>query len=344
MNYLRITIAKIAELAGVSKATVSRVLNNSGYVAENTREKVMKIVREFNFVPDARAVNLSKSMTRTIGLVLPSTSGPFYMEVIRGIEDILSIDGYYMLLMTFEASRDKNEIRRKYRSLLEEKRVDGLIIFDPEADEAFVQQMAKAKKPCVYLGREYLKIPIDSVSADNVTGSRLMMLHLLEAHGFKKIVFVRGPLDSYHALERFKGYRKTLTEWGIQYDERLVFCGNFTREGAEMVAQSIFSAKPEAIFASNDEMALGIIHRAKQLGYSLSEMPAIVGFDDAPWAEHINPALTTVRQPMYDIGRTAAKIIMDRLSGGSHRTPMKVKLHTNVIIRESCGCYKSIFE
>ncbi|WP_153019683.1 LacI family DNA-binding transcriptional regulator [Kosmotoga arenicorallina] len=337
-------MAKIAELAGVSKATVSRVLNSSGYVSENTREKVMKIVREFNFVPDARAVNLSKSMTRTIGLVLPSTSGPFYMEVIRGIEDVLAFDGYYMLLMTFEASKNKNETRKKYKSLLEEKRVDGLIVFDPEADEPFVQQMARIKKPCVYLGREYQKIPIDTVSADNETGSRLMMLHLLETHGFRKVAFVRGPLDSYHGMERFKGYRKSLTEWGIKCDDELVFCGNFTREGAEMVAESIFSAKPEAIFASNDEMALGIIHKAKQLGYSLSDMPAIVGFDDAPWAEHINPALTTVRQPMYDIGRTAARLIMDRLSDNGHKAPMKVKLHTNVVVRESCGCFKNRFE
>ncbi|WP_053001263.1 LacI family DNA-binding transcriptional regulator [Kosmotoga pacifica] len=341
---MRITIAKIAELAGVSKATVSRVLNNSGYVAEKTRRKVMKIIEEFNFVPDSRAVNLSKSMTRTIGLVIPTTSGPFYMEVIRGIEDVLAANGYYMLLMTFEASRDKNETRKKYRSLLDEKRVDGLIVFDPEADESFVQEMANAKKPCVYLGREYPKVPIDTVSADNFTGSRLMMLHLLEHHGFRKIAFVRGPLDSYHGLERLKGYRKTLREFGIGYDENLVFCGNFTREGAEKIAKKIFAVNPEAIFASNDEMALGIIHKAKQLKIPLSKIPIIVGFDDAPWAEHINPALTTVKQPMYDIGKTAARIMMDRLSGDRSKVPMKVKLHTSIVIRESCGCLKAAFE
>jgi len=333
---LKITISKIAELAGVSKATVSRALNNSGYVSPKTKEKILKIVQEHNYVPDAKAISLSKNLTNTVGLILPSTSGPFYGEIISGIESVFASKKLYTLLMTFGVSESPSEVRNRYLSLLQEKRVDGLIIFDPDVDEAFVSKIVALKYPCVFLGREFPGIDVDTVSVDNFRGSYMMMTHLIEVHKFKKIAFITGPIESYDSNERLRGYLYALSDYGIKREDNYIFRGDFTKESGRNLAEKILEIKPEAVFSANDEMALGFLEKLKE--QENHPQIAVVGFDDAMWSKFIDPPLTTVRQPMEEMGKLAARIILERLQGNQSKDPVKAMLHTHLVVRHSCGC------
>ncbi len=326
-------------MAGVSKSTVSRAINGSGYVSSELREKILRIVRENDYVPDSKAINLSKKKTMTIGLVLPSTSGPFYGEVIRGVEEVLAARKYFTLLTTLDSAKETSKARERYITILREKRTDGIIIFDPEADEETLKNVFKLKIPCVYMGRELSYDIFDTVLVDNFDGSSAMMEHLLKDHGYGRIAFITGPENSDDSTQRLKGYLYALKTNGMPVDKELVCTGDFTMESGKKLFEKLVKLKAEAVFAANDEMALGVIEEMKKHGMVPGKDMAVVGFDDAMWSKFIQPALTTVHQPMYSIGKLAAKIVLDRLdtTEGS-RDPMKIILHTKLMIRNSCGC------
>jgi len=336
---LKITITKIAEIVGVSKATVSRAINGSGYVSPQTKEKVLQVVKEYDYVPDSKAINLSKRKTATIGLVLPSTSGPFYGEVMRGVEVVLTPERYFILLMTFNVMEDPEKVRKRYISLVREKRVDGIIIFDPEADEETAKKVAKLNFPCVYIGKNFNNINVDTVSVDNFSGSYMMMDHLIKVHKYKRIAFLNGPEDSFDSIERFRGYRYALEEYGIGFDPKLVRFGDFTRKSGREICREFLESHVDVIFAANDEMALGVIEEMQKHNLVAGREMAVVGFDDAMWSQFIQPPLTTVHQPMYSIGKLAARMILERINtSDSHKEVMKTLLHTKLIVRNSCGC------
>ncbi|MCD6462595.1 MAG: LacI family DNA-binding transcriptional regulator [Thermotogae bacterium] len=338
---MKLTISQIAKLAGVSKSTVSRALNGSGYVSEKTKRKILEIIRKYDFVPDSKAVSLSKRRTFTVGLILPATSGPFYGEVIRGVEEVLAVKGYFTLLAIVDSGQSIEQARARYVSMIRERRMDGAIIFDPTIDSKTVERLARCKAPIVFLSKNLQKFGIDSIKVDNISGSVSMVKHLVEKHGYRRIAFVKGPEVSDDSIERFEGFLEAMHEHGLECDESLVFCSDFTLEGARKIFPQLKKHlnKIDAVFCANDEMALGIIDEMKKLGLYPGKDIAVVGFDDAFWARYIDPPLTTVHQPMYEVGKIAAQRILERISNPTlFKDPITIILQTKLIVRRSCGC------
>lgn len=338
---MKLTISRIAELAGVSKSTVSRALNNSGYVSEKTRKKIQEIVRKYDYVPDSKAVSLSRKRAFTIGLVLPSTSGPFYGEVIRGVEEVLAARRCFTLLTILDSGQSEKEARKRYLSMIREKRVDGAIVFDPTVDESTVHILSRSRVPIVFLSKDFQAFGIDSVTVDNFAGSLYMMNHLVKEHGYKKIAFVKGPTVSDDSEQRFQGFVESLRRHGLHYDERLIFSSDFTFEGGKKVFKELqwMLKELEVIFCANDEMALGIIEEMKKEGIRPGRDVAIVGFDDAFWSGHIDPPLTTVHQPMYEVGKISAQRVLEKSNNPEvFKDPVKITLQTRLVVRKSCGC------
>lgn len=332
---MKLTITKIAEMAGVSKTTVSRVLNNSGYVSSANRTRIRTIIEEHGYVPDSRAISLSRTRTEIIGLIIPETSGPFYGELLSGVEESLRDKEHFTLIMTF-GNDTPLRVRERYISIMRQKRVDGMIIFDPEVDQSTVQEVSRLSIPVVLLNREFPDLPVHSICVDNFRGAVLMMRHLIEHHKYRRIAFISGPADSQDSHDRLRGYRDSIEKSGLSFDESLVFKGDFTRQRASKLFDRIVTKNVDAIFASNDEGALGVLEAARRDSLNGRFLP-VVGFDDAVWAQFIQPPLTTVRQPMYQLGRLAGHTITESLSQ-KVREHVRLTLNTKLVVRRSCGC------
>ena len=338
-RFLKLTISQIAKMAGVSKSTVSRALNNTGYVAERTKQRIMEIVKKYGFVPDSKAVSLSKRRAFTVALVLPSASGTFYGELIKGVEEIMSKNGYFTLLSVLDSGSHVEEARERYISVMKQRRVDGAIIFDPAIDTDSVREILDGKVPVVFLLKDLYELGIDSLLVDNFSGAYAMTEHLIKVHGFKKLAFVKGSSVSEESEERFRGVVKALKNNGIDPENLLVFESDFTVEGGKEIFKDVKKHLEdiEAVFCGNDEMALGVIDEMKKIGVIPGKDIAVVGFDDDPWAPHIDPPLTTVHQPIYELGKIAAQRILEKIEKPP-ALPAKIMLSTSVVVRKSCGC------
>ncbi|BBJ28150.1 LacI family DNA-binding transcriptional regulator [Athalassotoga saccharophila] len=333
---MKTTIDDIAKMAGVSKSTVSRALNGTGYISKDKKKKILELVKLHNYVPDSKAVNLSKKKTMTIGLVLPSVTGPFYGEVIQGVEEVLSENKYFTLFMTFESnSPEKN--RERYLSLMSSGRIDGIIIFDPQVDSQTVEKVTKFEIPVVYLGEDVHGS--DVILVDNFSGAYSMTEHLIKIHKHERIAFITGPAKSFDSVERLRGYKFALENNDIEFDPSLVCRGDFTKESGKNAVENCLKNGATAIFAANDEMALGVIEELERKRIKVGKEIAVVGFDDTFWSRYIQPPLTTVHQPMHSIGKMAAKTILDRINSKDLvKSPMRIVLSTRLIVRNSCGC------
>lgn len=335
---LKITIEDIAKMAGVSKSTVSRALNGTGYISKEKRKKILELVKIHNYVPDSKAVNLSKKKTMTIGLVLPSVAGPFYGEVIQGVEEVLSENKYFTLFMTY-GTNSPEKTRERYISLISSGRVDGIIIFDPEVNELTIEKVTKFEAPAIYLGEDVHGMNVDTILVDNFNGAYLVTEHLIRVHGHKRIAFITGPAKSFDSAERFRGYKYALEKNDVKFDATLVCHGDFTKDSGKDAVETCLRSGATAIFASNDEMALGVIEELQKRKIIVGKEIAVVGFDDVFWSKYIQPSLTTVHQPMRSIGKMAAKTILDRINSNDVvKSPMRIVLSTKLMIRNSCGC------
>ncbi len=332
---LKTTIDDIARMAGVSKSTVSRAINGTGYISKEKKKKILELVKLHNYVPDSKAINLTKKKTMTIGLVLPSVTGPFYGEVIQGVEEVLSENKYFTLFMTFE-SNSPEKSRERYISLMSSGRIDGIIIFDPQVDSQTVERVTNFEIPVVYLGED---VQGDAILVDNFNGAYSMTEHLIKVHNHRRIAFITGPAQSFDSVERLRGYKYALERHGIKFDSVLVCRGDFTKESGKKAVEHCLKNGATAIFAANDEMALGVIEELERIGITPGKEIAVVGFDDVFWSRYIHPPLTTVHQPMHSIGKMAAKMILDRMNSNDMvKSPMRIVLSTRLIVRNSCGC------
>ncbi len=339
----KITISEIAKMANVSKSTVSRAINGSSRVSDETRKKVMSLMRAYDFVPDTRARTLSSRKTNTIALVLPGVSGPYYGEIINGVEEILMKNNYFILFMGCE----DDESRKRYLNAIEGKRVDGAIILDWQLSPT---RLKRVDMPLVLIDSDLTSESISSISIDNASGSYDMANHLIKTHGYTDICFVTGPAESYDSNQRLSGFMRAVKESDLKIGENRIINGDFTFESGRKVAEKILDNLPQVIFASNDEMALGVMEGLKENGVIPGKDVFIVGFDDALWTKFIDPPLTTVRQPIKEIGRISAMRILDSLESGKNtdginvkhdvnvKHGINVKLGTQLIIRQSCGC------
>ncbi|WP_105614869.1 LacI family DNA-binding transcriptional regulator [Vallitalea okinawensis] len=329
------TIKDIAKKAGFAISTVSYALHNDPRVSEETKQKVLKVAEELNYRPNAYARNLKKQKTETIGLFLNELAGPFYNQVIKGVEEVVYSHGYDLVACSTYGG-EKSTARR----YLEENRVDSAIILSGASiSDELILQVASKDFPIVLLDRELKGQHVYSVLIDNLTGAFEAMTHLIKL-GYKKIGCLTGPSNSYDNEKRILGYQKALQENDLIDNPRWVIQGNFTEQGGYQAMKMMLASGelPEAIFSANDEMAIGALQALHEAEIKVPENIAIVGFDDIQLASYVNPSLTTVRHPKYELGSLAAQIVFQALQQDYFAET--IVLPTKLIVRESCG-YRS---
>ncbi|WIV11683.1 LacI family DNA-binding transcriptional regulator [Proteiniborus sp. MB09-C3] len=329
-------IRKISELAGVSVATVSRVLNHPETVSEETRNRILKVIEEVNYVPNSIARSLSTNRTSTIGLIIPNILNPLYPSIAKGVEDVFYKKGYNILLSNTEndAKREKDSIE-----MLLSKKVDGLIICSSILERADFDTIIRQKVPLVLLGDYIEDADINVVYTDYLLGAYMATNHLIKT-GCKTIAHISGPMNRKPSVEKLEGYKKALLEAGYKYDEEYVIEGDNQIGGGHLALKKILKkkGKPDAIFVANDLMALGVIEAIKVSGYAVPDDIAVVGFDDIDVASLIEPKLTTVTHPVYRMGLTAARLLLDNITNEEEDCfKQKIFIQPMLKVRKSCG-------
>lgn len=322
------TIYEVARRAGVSIATVSRALRDTGPVAPATRAKVLAAVEELRFTPSRLGVSLAEGRNAANGIVFPDLSGPYYAEVVLGYEEVTSELGRSVIILS---TRGQSNVRTLVRDLA--GRVDGLVLFGQTVDDAFVGELTATGLPVVLLARG--PVPgADLVASENIATARELTEHLL-GHGYRDLVML-GALPGGDIGERWQGVTRSLTENGVEVT-RPVPC-DFTVNGGLIAARELLRRpdRPEAIICADDQVALGTLLAAEELGLSVPGDVAVTGWDDIMAARHARPALTTVRQPMRELGARAARAL-DELITGVRATPRRQTLATELVVRTSCG-------
>lgn len=329
----RVTIKEVADRCGVSRSTVSRVLNNDGRVRPSTVRAVREAVDELGYVPNELARGLSAGTTRSIALVLPDVTRIYYSLLVEGAEDVAVDRSFHIYLKTQKSVRS-------VLNLWEERRVDGFIIRHarkPDIDVSFVEQLRAANVPVIMIGKPIKELDVPCILVDNVGGARQMAHHFAE-HGFRRILVISGAPGNLDSNDRLYGFRLGLREAGLEEDSLIVREGDFSKESGYRVAEEFFAGdQAEAVFAANDRMALGALFYFNERGMRVPNDVALAGFDDAFFAEYVWPPLTTVRQPMYEIGVEAMRSMISWVEDATPRNS-RIILPTHLVIRGSCGC------
>ncbi len=314
-------------------ATVSRVLNDSGPVREETRARVWSVAKSLRYVPNEAARTLIRRTTETLGVILPDLYGEFYSEVIRGIDQGAQRHGYHLLLSG--SHNDHGEITAAFRAM--HRRVDGLVIMSPDADPAALEAELPPSLPVVLLNCPAGRRLLDSIIIDNYGGAVAMVRHLL-AHGRRRIVFLTGPARNHDAAERQRGYHDALAEAGVPACA-LELAGDFTERSGHAAALALLESGPlpDALFAANDAMAVGALSALAEAGVAVPGTLAVVGFDDIPIARYLTPPLTSVRVPIAELGERALLRLLEAVRAGSEHVRRREVLATELVIRRSCG-------
>ncbi|NPV80580.1 MAG: LacI family DNA-binding transcriptional regulator [Firmicutes bacterium] len=309
-----VTIKDVAKLAGVSLSTASYVLNNKGAVSEKTRDKVLLAARKLNYKPNAIARSLVTGSSKTIGLLIPDISDPYFTEIVKGVEECANSNGYSVILCNTDRKLEKEN---QYFNILKEKRADGIILTGGAMNnDRHLLRLEDDNIAVVVIGRHSL--PFRAVVVDNVMAAREVTEYLL-GKGHRRIGFISGSLLSTTSQDRLEGYKQALAFHGVPYDESLVSEADFKVQGGMEAARRFFELpmerRPTAVFAGNDQMAIGVMGAAREYGLRVPEDIAVVGFDDIPLASLVTPSLTTVRLPMYEMGYKAMELLLESIAG-----------------------------
>jgi LacI family transcriptional regulator len=334
-------LADVAERAGVSTATISRVINNSGYVSEELRERVLKTVAELNYSPNGVARSMSQRRTLTLGLVVPDISNPFFTALARGAEDVGQKSGYSLVLCNTDRDLDKE---RGYLSVLREKRVDGVMLIMAGSEITHVQQLLDAGMKLVLVDRASPALKAPSVLVNNQSGVYEATRYLLFL-GHDRIAVITGPPTVNNAVERLHGYEQALEEAGIPIDQALVIPGNFTYDGGRNAGYKLLDAlhRPTAVISLNNGMTTGLLMALHERGARIPVDISVIGFDDLPYFQLLEHPLTAVSQPMYEMGKRACELLLELISGGiEDPTVHHIRLPTKLILRDSCSRINSI--
>ena len=328
-----ITIFDVADEAGVSYSTVSRVVNNKSNVNPQTRERVLRAMARLGYVGNIPARSLAGGSARVIGLLVDHLNTSYMGEIIRGIDDALEANDYNLMLYTTHQRKTKESA---YVTKIARNLADGLLLILPRNEKAYIETLHQRHFPHVLIDYQGYNQQIPSVITTNKKGARDATTYFIES-GHRRIGFITGTMEFGCARERLVGYQETLTEHGIPFDPALVLEGDFTQQLGYQQAQQLLSLPipPTAIFVSNDVMAFGVMEAARERGLHLPQDLSIIGFDDIPQAAHMHPALTTVRQPLEEMGRSAVKLLLQYIADPMAEMA-RIELPTRLIIRESC--------
>lgn len=325
-----ITIKDVAKQSGVSVATVSRVLNNKN-VKKETAERVLQVMKELNYSPNQIARGLSKKKTNTISLIIPKLSNPFFPELATSIEHFAHKYGYRIILNNTDDNKEK---LNNYIETLSANYVDGVIISSHVAERETLEKLKKQNIPIVAIDRLEFDNIFSHVSINNKKGGELAANHLLEI-GCKRIGHIRGPEDVTIATERFWGYRTVVhkLDW---YNQSWVTNGDFTVEGGYHAMKELLLKHPEVdgVFAANDLSAIGAMKAAYEWNLKIPDDLALVGFDGIEMTKFMVPSVTTIKQPLYEMGELAVKELM-RMIENPDSEIRKYELEVNLVLNES---------
>jgi LacI family transcriptional regulator len=329
------TINDVAERAGVSTVTVSRVINNSGNVSAATREKVERAIDALGYVPSVAARSLRSKQTHTLALMVSDITNPFWTTVVRGVEDAAQSHDYSVFLYNTDEDPAKQE---RYLDVLLAQRVDGVIIAPYDSDARNLARLRKRNIPTVIIDRRIEGEEMDSVYCDSVAGGRALIQHLISL-GHKRIAMLSGPANTTTSQDRIAGYRAALTEAGIPIDSRLIREGEYRAGSGRELAHQVLDEElePTAICAANNVIAMGVIEALGERGLRIPHDIALVCFDELPNVSRVLPFLTVVVQPAYDMGVNAAQLLLSRLDSEKALKPRHVVLPTRLLVRYSCG-------
>jgi LacI family transcriptional regulator len=334
---MKVDIKEIARKAGVSIATVSRTLNGKGPVREETRQKILQIAREYNYKPNPIARGLSRRQTDTIGVILPDLMDEFFMDLIHSIDEETYRTNRFVLISSSHSQRNMVETLIEFMG---SGRVDGVILMAPEMDKSLVELLKKSKRPIVLLNASKLINTVPSFNINNHQGAMAIVEHLI-GHGFRDIAMIKGPQGNCDADERFNGYIDALAKHGIPFRDELIVAGNFTIRAGYYGFMRLMSLskKPDAIFAANDMMALGVYEAARNSNIKIPQDVAVTGFDDIFLTRLINPRLTTVHVPIAELGSKAVRHLLKMISGEVNSGQnFREELSVGMVIGGSCGC------
>ncbi|HWO95852.1 MAG TPA: LacI family DNA-binding transcriptional regulator [Bacillus sp. (in: firmicutes)] len=328
---MKITIYDVAKKAGVSTATVSKILNDTGSISEKTRLKVQKVMDELQYQPSMIASALKGKSTNTIGLLIPDLSNPIFAEYAKYIEERGQELGFSVIMCNTDANPDK-ELR--YISLLKQKQVDGIIVAARFKNIKLLRELIKEKFPLALIAQDLPALPIDSVTVDDYLGGYQVTEYLLSL-GHQNIgVVAEGDRSS---KERIRGYQQALIDAGLKTDEDLiVVCNQPTRECARLNAGRLLDLekRPSAIFGCNDLLAVGVMQAAHERGLTIPNDLSVIGFDNTELSEVVVPSLTTVQQPLRDIGHHVVDLLTRKIEGKS-KTTHRVVLLPDLVARQS---------
>jgi len=324
----------VARRAGVCVATVSRVLNENPSVSPELRARVLEAINECGYQRDRVARSLRVRHSQIIGLVISDIQNPFFTSVVRGVEDVAYESGYTVLLCNSDEDPDKE---RLYIDVMLAEKVAGVIISPTAETGNYARVLLEQKVPVVSMDRRMLDLDVDTVVVDNVAGAYQAVSHLL-AMGHRRVAFIGGPLSTTTGRERLEGYQKALDNHGVPRDQNLIKIGGFKQQGGlELTCQLLAMAEPpSALFTGNNLLTLGVLNCLHEKGLSVPRDLALVGFDDMPWAQSLDPPLTAVAQPTHDLGRTAAELLLRRIANRDAQTA-QVILQPTLVVRRSCG-------
>jgi LacI family transcriptional regulator len=328
------TVLDVAKRAGVAPITVSRVINNSGYISQITRERVEAAVKELGYVPNTIARGLRSKRTMTLALVVTDITNPYFTLMARGVEDVAGESGYTVVYCNSDESEAKEE---KYANILAQRQVDGVLLVPSCGNVKTIKFLMSNDITVVALDRRVSGVEIDSVRSDSENGAN-RLIKLLIGLGHKRIAIITGPKDVSTSVDRVTGYQQALTESGLSENE-LVYYGAFTQEsGYEFTNQAMLhSPKPTAIFGANNFITIGIIKALQDLKVGVPGDVSVVGFDDLPESMLVSPFLTVAAQPAYEMGRMATELLLKRISEKRYGGYQELILPTEIIERGSIG-------
>jgi len=333
-----VTIVDVAGEAGVSYATVSRVINNKGHVRPETRERVLRAMTRLGYVVDQRARSLAGGRSQVIGLLVHDVGTSYIGEIIRGIDAELTSAQYDLILYTTHRRKTKESA---YVVTLTRGLADGLLLVLPRDPGAYLETLRQHRFPHVLIDHRGVNEKVPAVAAANRPGAYNATKYLVEL-GHRRIGFITGAMDQTCAQDRLEGYKAALADHGVAFDPELVYEGDFFQPLGYAGASALLELPhpPTAIFASNDVSAFGVMEAVREHSLCIPQDVSVVGFDDIPQAAHVHPPLTTVRQPLEEMGRIATRMLLEYIED-PQRPIERVELPTELVLRQSCHTQKT---
>jgi LacI family transcriptional regulator len=329
------TIWDVAKKARVSKTTVSRVINNQGPVKEETRDRILEVMKALNYQPNYIARGMRTNKTHSIGIVVPDYANPFYAEMFRGIESVTRNAGY----MSFMCNTDAEKTRELHfiKELLSRK-IEGIIYCTYGGDKETIEYLLSLsdKIPVIYMDPVILDKQVSFVLTDGYAATR-DATHYLINKGRRKIAYIKGPRKYKVTHERFAGYEKALEEAGIRVENCYMYEGDFSMQSGSEAARSFLQCDvpPQAVMAATDVMAIGALKYIKKTDKTIPDDINIIGFDNIALTELVDPSLTTIAQPIFELGKTAAELLLEQIANIPNYSHKKIFMEGRLIERES---------